>query len=627
MERRTAIPWLVVLGLLLSSCRPGSTPTLAPESPAASSGLTDKSEAVRVIVMAMDGARPDWIASHIQNGNMPNLAALAQRGVAAAYMQAVDPTLAATDYLSLSTGAFPSHTGVVSDKYHGIQQAFHEPARLMAEPVVEPIWRTAMRHGLKTAVLFWPGASPDISASRADYVAVTAESQLPSAQHVITLQEAKDWHAAPHSFSPWREGTLRIMSNEGSTVAVFNVLAADSTDDGVANYDLLIVDTDKDLANGHAQMQLGQWANVTISPRLQSGATFCFTASGSVTATIYTSSVNYNQARPDGLLKALNAELGFPPPVPDVEALHNGWISPQQYYEMAERRAKWMMDATLLVYQTHQPELVLTAQSVIAECARAFLLVDEQQEGYTPERAAVYASYLQKAHKTADENLGHLLGVVNLARCVVFVVSGQGVIPVHTTVRLNTVLKNAGLLQLKVRDGVAQVDDNKSKALAFASGGSAHIYINLQGKERVGLVTPDDYAKVREQIVQALEETKDSDGQPVFARILTREELKSIHLNSPNSGDLFVQAAPGYSLSDALGLRKVLSPATDRATTGFDAALPAMHGIFVAAGDGIASGKTIPAVRVIDIAPTIARVLHMQPPDAIDGQAIEDIWR
>ena len=112
----------------------------------------------------------------------------------------------------------------------------------------------------------------------------------------------------------------------------------------------------------------------------------------------------------------------------------------------------------------------------------------------------------------------------------------------------------------------------------------------------------------------------------MFARVLKGDALGSIHLESPNSGDVFVQAAPGYCLSDELGSKKAFAPSSRYAETGFDTALPEMRGFFVACGNGVSSGRVIPAVAVTDIAPTIAKALHMEPSVTMVGRVLDGIW-
>jgi predicted AlkP superfamily phosphohydrolase/phosphomutase len=610
---------------------PAATPPPVPTAPPA--------QRRAVILLVLDGARQDWIAKYIQNGTMPNLGVLAQRGVMAEYLQPVEPVLPIPSYLALSRGSFPNDTGLASTGPQESPSALSQsaPSLESGNTTSEPFWRTAMRNGLRTATVFWPAASPDEldipaqdagwSTYCADYMVATAESDIPSAQHVIPLHEASGWDSAPASFSPFQEGTLRITSGEGSTVATLHLLALDDQDDATTAYDLVLLDDDKDLANGHTEVRLGKWAGVTVSPRLHSGAYLCFTASTSLTVTLYQSRLSYNQAHPADLLRAINDQFDFPPPAPDSAALRAGWLSPQQYSEMAERRARWMGEVVLYVYQTYAPDLLLTAQTIIADSAGPFLLVDGRQEGYSPEKAELYASFLARAHAIADENLSHLLELVNLADTAVFVVSTHGLMPVHTTVSVNAILSNAKLLQVKTGVGPTQIDTSKSKAWAAATGGNAHVYINLQGREWPGLVAPEDYGKVQDQIIKALQETKDETGQPVFARILKQEELGTLHLESPQAGDVFAQAAPGYALSDELGAKKVLVPALCCAQEGFSADAPEMHGIFIASGDGLVSGKTIPPVSILDVAPTVAQALRFHPAVTIQGHAIEGVWR
>jgi len=647
MKSKLAITCALILALLVCSCQSGGTGTGTPAprptgsetvpqatvTPVSTATPVPTVEPVApkrpVILFALDGARPDWIARYIENGTMPNLAALAQRGVTAEYLQPVEPALPVPSYLALSTGDFSNQTGLPSGGPQSLASALAQYTDLAGGGAVasEPFWRTAMRNGLRTATVFWPTAAPDEPDIRADYMVSTAESDIPSAQHAIPLQEASGWGISPESFSPPLEGTLRITGREGSTTAILHMLALDDQDDATTVYDLLLLDDDKDLANGHTELRLGKWAGVTVSPRLHSGAHLCFTASTGLTVTLYQSQVSYNQAQPAALLQTINAQFGFPPAVPDSAALRAGWLSPQQYSEMAQRRAEWVQYVGLYVYRTYAPDLLLLAHTLIADYARPFLLVDGRQEGYSPEKAELYASFLAKAHRTVDENLGHLLEWVNLADSAVFVLSPHGLSPVHTAVHVNTVLSNAKLLQVKAGVQPGQIDTGKSKAWAAAAEGHTHIYINLQGREWPGVVAPEDYTAVQEQIIAALQETRDETGQPVFARILKGEELEALHMASLHAGDVFAQAAPGYYLSDEMGAKQVLAAAPFCAADGFEATVPEMHGVFIAAGDGLVSGKTIPAVSSLDIAPTIAHVLRFQPATTVQGQAIEGIWR
>ena len=421
------------------------------------------------------------------------------------------------------------------------------------------------------------------------------------------------------------------------------MLAVDTRDDGIANYDTFYLCRFKKIDEDSAPLIESQWAPVTVSPHLRSGAYFKITASNlmsltnplsptvpiTVTApislTVFQSQVSYNRASPVELLREVSDLFGFFPPPPDHHALQQGWITPEDYLAMAETQSRWMMEVAIHIYTTYQPDLMLTGQSSLSEIVRQFLLVDERQPGYSPELAEEYAGYRERGAQIADGGLGQLLAAIDLRDTTILVVSDHGLAPVHTVVHLNIILEQAGFLSFRESPGFPIAVT--SKALALASGGSAHIYVNLRGRERPGIVPQEEYPTLLDELVRTLSEVRDPNGQPVFARIVRRQEMGGLHLSSPYSGDLFVQAEPGYVLSDEWGKEAAFEPISYYGGAGYDSALGEMHGIFVAAGRGVRKGEAISAVRVVDIAPTVARLLGFGPAEIIDGLALDEIMR
>lgn len=165
---------------------------------------------------------------------------------------------------------------------------------------------------------------------------------------------------------------------------------------------------------------------------------------------------------------------------------------------------------------------------------------------------------------------------------------------------------------------------DKSQAFAVASGGAAHIYINLIGREQEGIVNAEDYPKVQARIIDLLTSLVDpATGNHVFHRVLAREELAGIGLNHPNAGDVFAQVEAGYNLDDWRGKDDVFSNTSFYGQHGYDCNLSEMHTIFVAGGFGVPSGgEVIPPVSVLDYAPTIAYMLGFDPAPSVDGMPI-----
>jgi predicted AlkP superfamily phosphohydrolase/phosphomutase len=671
---KTAVARSFAILFLISACgAPTATtnpaPTLAnPAVAPTPAGATHHRPGV--IVLSLGGAQANLIDQYLSDGLMPNLARLVKEGVKAQYAQSVDPALSSPAYASISSGCFPNKTGLIADKYHSPQDDFTQSISAVDgfEMAVEPVWRTAMRHGLRTATVFWPGAGPDFpeqSALRqpfglaqgraqdaADYTLAYGESYAPSAQHTLTFTAASGWVNPPRSFSPLQESLLRITSHEDALVSAINVLAVDTRDDGLANYDTFYLCRFKEMDKGSASLVEGQWIPVTVSPHIRSGAYFKITASNlasltsplsptvpiTVTApislTVFQSQVSYNRASPVELLREVSERFGVCPPPPDHHALQQGWITAEDYLAMAETQSRWMVEVAIHIYTTYQPDLMLIGQSSFGEIVRQFLLVDERQPGYSPERAAEYAGCREQGAQMADARLGQLLAATDLKDTTILVVSDHGLAPVHTVVHLNTILEQAGFLSFRESPGFP-VDATNSQALALvtpleaslASGGSAHIYVNLKGRERPGIVPQEEYPALLDELVRTLSGVRDANGQPVFARIVRRQEMGGLHLSSPYSGDLFVQAEPGYVLSDEWGQEKAFEPAGSYGGAGYDSALEEMHGILVAAGRGVREGETISPVRVIDIAPTVARLLGFPPAEIVDGLALDEIMR
>ena len=75
---------------------------------------------------------------------------------------------------------------------------------------------------------------------------------------------------------------------------------------------------------------------------------------------------------------------------------------------------------------------------------------------------------------------------------------------------------------------------------------------------------------------------------------------------------------------DAAALAEELPRARERpGVHGYSPEHPDMAGIFLAIGRGVPAGARPLAVRMIDVAPTVARLLGIDPPRDAEGRAID----
>ena len=652
---------LLLFSLALSACRPASNPSLPLENPPAATSPAPQRQTApgsapplaispaendpraaplgaeppaalpeadplprSVFLISWDGGSAGRVYDLMQAGYLPHFAALAGQGLRAEYAQSVDPPLTGPAQNSLATGAFPARTGIVSNAFHNPNDSFYWYRQGLEEPLdaAEPVWVTASRAGLTTAAVFFPGGSPERPLQAADYTIGYGVRDAYSKQHSLELHPvAGAWSGhAPVSFSPPQEGCFQIPE-----VTRVYLYLLDSRDDDQTVYDTVLLNTTRQIDEQTPRLQVGEWGSLVLLPNLYAGAEFLIQeiiqGEAPIKVTFFQTGVYHNTAAPRPLLEGLNQEFGFFQAGPDFYALEHGWITVEDNLYLLERASRWMAGVAAWVYARYRPDLLFTWQDGFDAAGHAFTLVDPRQPDYSAERAEAAAGYYRRAAQLADQALEIMLAPLDLEYTTVMLVSDHGMAPVHTTVYPNTLLERSGLLVLDRRDYVVE---NKSQAIAFASGGAMHVYIHLEGRERNGTVSVEAYPRVQQQVVELLSGLLDPDsGEPVFQRVLPRSELASLGLDHPNSGDIFAQANPGYVLDGWRGNDFVFAPASTCGQHGYASDLPAMHALFIAAGAGVpGGGEVIPGVRLVDCAPTIAGLLGFPPAATVDGHPI-----
>lgn len=630
---------LILVCMLLSACTTaGAPPATTPDAPAIATPTsppaspqptqtylpTPTSEKARrsVMLISWDGGKADTVYGLIDKGVLPNFYALAQQGVRAEYAQSVDPSLTAAAQNSIATGAYPWRTGIVSNSYHQPSDSFYWYQRGFDDLLdqAEPVWVTASRAGLTSAAVFFNGGSPQHPGQLADYTIGYGIRDAYSRQEKIAFKPtSQPWQGEiPASFSPLQEASFNIKE-----VARVYLLALDSSDDGQVNYDTVLLNTTRSLGQTSQLLQANQWGRLLLVPSLGSGAEFLIQGfqQEPLKVTLFYTNVYHNTAAPRQLLEALNEKFGFFPSGPDSYALEHGWITPEQNLYLLEESTRWMAEVAAWVYTTYQPDLLYTWQDAFDAAGHSYSMQDPRQLNYSPEAVQQNTAHFEQAAQMADSALGIILDAVDLDTTTMLLVADHGMAPIHTVVYVNTILEQAGLLVLDEKDYVVV---NQSKAIAVASGGAVHIYINIKGHEKDGIVPPEEIEPIQAQIIEIFSTLSDPQtGEPVFQRVLPQEQLDALHLYHINSGDIFAQANPGYHLDSWRGMEEIFEPADFYGQHGYDSTLPDMHAFFIAAGLGVpASGEWIPPVQIIDYAPTIAHLLGFTPATEVDGLPI-----
>src|SRR5258706_10527173 len=151
-----------------------------------------------VILISFDG----WRWDYIDRAPVPNLTALAARGVRAKALIPSFPSLTFPNHYTIVTGLYPGHHGIVSN-------TMWTPTLgrfTMSSPVVrdaawwggEPIWVTAIRQNRRAMSMFWPGSEAPINGTRPDRW-WPFDGSVPNAERVTRVL---DWLALPERERP-----------------------------------------------------------------------------------------------------------------------------------------------------------------------------------------------------------------------------------------------------------------------------------------------------------------------------------------------------------------------------------------------------------------------------------------
>jgi hypothetical protein len=110
------------------------------------------------------------------------------------------------------------------------------------------------------------------------------------------------------------------------------------------------------------------------------------------------------------------------------------------------------------------------------------------------------------------------------------------------------------------------------------------------------------------------------------------------HLGSgPRVGDLILSAHPPYFIEDTerwpawaqwigdYGPEFLWARFSLKATHGYPPDTLGMHGILYAWGSGVAIGRELGSARAVDLHPTVAHLLGIEPGRPVDGEVLRDL--
>ncbi|HHV38299.1 MAG TPA: hypothetical protein GXX70_02255 [Tepidimicrobium sp.] len=643
----------------------------------------------KVLFLGLDAAMPDLVKRFTEEGAMPNTKRLMEQGIFSR-VETVFPTLTAAAWTAIVSGAGSGSNGVPSlmVKHLGDELDDWHTSFDRREVLSETLWEVGKREGLKSALINWPVTFPLGGLDEEDGVQLAGSlnppfryffmplwdaasssvfsnqklrcNQIPGRAVQVEPKEAEGWTNLPESHRPILEFEITVPPTYIKGYKMHVAMYA-STEEG---YDRMLISETKDASEAVTDIAMGDYGPWIVKrfearDRTRDGR-FRFQilelSKDGKDFKLYQSAINTAETYsvPARLTAEVEEVAGAYMEVDDPWAYMDGWMTIDQYIEQLELHADWWGNATRYVLKNEEWDLGFSWVGTIDHVKHVLYGgTDPKSRLYDPETAEWCMDHIKTVYKQVDENIGKILEVVDLEETYVILVSDHGFTHLDWNPYVKQHLANKGLLEYVLdltHDDPSNLSINWENTKCHPlEPCHAHIFINLKGRDPQGIVEPEDYEKVQEEIINALMDIKDPE---------TGENAVSVALKKQESGALGIFEGPGYDrIGDVVyawrpgfmshpfiyrsaikyrdGSERIISnpelfePAVlGQNFTGVHLCLPSepdMHALFMMTGPGTKKYERKFPGRVIDIAPTISKLLEIDVPKDAEGGVMYDV--
>lgn len=621
-----------------------------------------RGHAPQLVFLAWDGAGDRVVDRLLEEGEMPNLAALAARGARAEYSVTSFPSKTAAGHAALWTGCGPGCNGIVANSVPRIdagdgQGTLLESRRAFSSEALtaEPIYVTAAKAGRRVLVLSATQSYPETP-----HVEALARAGVPADRYRsfsgFEHRIARGKVLGPLDFKPAREPWAGVPAEAAAGAREAELAVGDS------RIFALIYDDPADSVSGFDTLLLRSGSRLPqavtsdlLKPSAASSEPSGWSRPFKVRRGDRVGNTFFRlfDLAPDGsrlvLYQRKASAMKGAATVAEIEeyqAAYAGFHDEPIYrYEAgafgaplmvggdgsAEERALELVAfdlqlatrGTLWAIDRWRPDLVFHYSPMADQAGHVWTAVlDETLAGHDPVLAERIWPYYARVFHLLDRWLGAIRSHVG-PDTVIAIASDHGMAGVRRDFFANRVLEEVGLL--------ARTDDDRidlaRTVVLMPAFGEFSLNVNLRGPWRGGIVAPEDRETVLRRASAALLAVRDPEtGAAVVERLFRPDRMPSLGLGGPRSGDLYFDLAPGYYARHGLSPRALVD--TRRpwggGEHGFWPQRRDMHAIFYLAGKGVASGVETPGVRHIDVAPTLCALLGIPAPAQATGRVIAE---
>ncbi len=582
----------------------------------------------KIILIGLDGASPQIIDHLIKKGLLKNIAKLIKKGT---FIDALCPypTITASNWTTIATGAWPGRHGVTGYNVHHpgdsldkIYSGFNT-----AECATEHIWEAAEKVGKKSILVnyetSWPptikegividGGGPNfqddfhkitpdivftneaeiyefaysnISITDSDTVKINKSNKICSAilKFRTSLKEEKEY------FAEWNDESeeITIFKNKKKSKILTSVKKGNWSEPAF----------DKFLFDGKKVDTVFKFKLIHLPDKENDSFKLLCTSMVPTNEFTYPKSLGPELVEKFGPYHPRGGwESSFavdPETYQEYIDMYNNWITKASKYLLAEK------DWDIFFAITHTPDYVNHLYM------RYYDPITKDKGPFSQEQCI---SYMERAYESTDKMVGEILEHADDETLVV-VVSDHGGKAWLFDIDIRQILIDKGLMVVNPDNG--QVIWEKTKAVPQRA---CYVYVNLKGRDPQGIVEPgEEYESVRNQIIEAFYDYVEPNTKlRPFSLALKSEDARVLGLYGPRIGDIV------YALNAQFGHEHGQGLPTSQFGIG------SLGSAIIMAGPGIKKGFRHKGMTGIqDIVPTLCYMADIPFPDGCEGAIIYD---
>ena len=232
-----------------------------------------------------------------------------------------------------------------------------------------------------------------------------------------------------------------------------------------------------------------------------------------------------------------------------------------------------------------------------------------------------YENAIRDYYVHLDAQIGERLALLD-EETAVLVVSDHGAKPMVGGICFNEWLKKEGYLVLEHQPaGIVPLEKCEvdwSRTRAWGSGGYyARLFLNVKGREPEGIIEPEDYERVRDELAERIAAITDPEGKPIGSVAYKPEDIYAEVNNIAPDLIAYFGNLSWRSLG-SLGTGQVHTFEND---TGPDDANHAQEGLYIYYNPQRPGEGSGPRRHLMDVAPTLLDLVGVDVPKDMRGSS------